>query len=268
MARRWEGDRFTRSPSSRQREKFSASRKNVPDPAPHSNQRVYDLALIHAQEGHILCGRKPAVRGFSSRNQQAPRARDLLAAVLAGATSSVRNAGMTYSGCWPNFTSRGTSCVWPHGAETKTVKSSILDICGAHCLFTEGSEGITHQFFVCERAVDFRGIEECDAAFDCRSNQHSDRSIASDQPISRYLSAIAKSSPFLVCEAFGQDEQDFLAAESWVKSSHRDRNFLCLNHFRKPCNHPNFRYQPPRGPSRTRGSPKACVHGGWFPWGP
>lgn len=138
------------------------------------------------------------------------------------------------------FTSRGTSCVWPHGAETKTVKSSILDICGAHCLFTEGSEGITHQFFVCERAVDFRGIEECDAAFNCRSNQHSDRSIASDQPISRYLSAIAKSSPFLVCEAFGQDEQDFLAAQSSVKSSHRDRNFLCLNHFRKPCNHPNF----------------------------
>jgi len=23
-----------------------------------------------------------------------------------------------------------------------------------------------------------------------------------------------------------------------------------------------------RGPSRTRGSPKACVHAGWFPWGP
>ena len=56
--------RFIPSPSSQQREKFSASRNNVPDPALHSNQRVYDLALIHAQEGHILCGRKPAVRGF------------------------------------------------------------------------------------------------------------------------------------------------------------------------------------------------------------
>jgi hypothetical protein len=75
----------------------------------------------------------------------------------------------------------------------------------------------------------------------------SDRSIASDQPISRYLSAIAKSSPFLVSEAFGQDEQDFLAAESSVKSSHRDRNFFSLNHFRKPFNHPNLSDCAPQG---------------------
>jgi hypothetical protein len=31
---------------------------------------------------------------------------------------------------------------------------------------TEGREGFAHEFFVCERAVNFSGIEEGDAAFD------------------------------------------------------------------------------------------------------
>jgi hypothetical protein len=62
--------RFTRSPSSRQREKFSASRENVPDPAPHSSQRVYDLALIHAQEGHILIVEGRTLAGDNHVGQQ------------------------------------------------------------------------------------------------------------------------------------------------------------------------------------------------------
>ena len=42
---------------------------------------------------------------------------------------------------------------------------------GYHDLPAEGSEGFAHEFFVCERAVGFSGIEECDAAFDGRANQ-------------------------------------------------------------------------------------------------
>ena len=33
-------------------------------------------------------------------------------------------------------------------------------------LVTERREGFAHQFFVGESAIDFSGIEECDAAFD------------------------------------------------------------------------------------------------------
>src|SRR5262245_14834630 len=40
------------------------------------------------------------------------------------------------------------------------------ELCGDHHSLTEGSEGFAHEFFVCERAVNFSGIEECDAAFD------------------------------------------------------------------------------------------------------
>src|SRR6266403_3921607 len=39
------------------------------------------------------------------------------------------------------------------------------ELCGDHHLLTERSEGFTHEFFVCVRAVDFRCIEECDPAF-------------------------------------------------------------------------------------------------------
>ena len=42
---------------------------------------------------------------------------------------------------------------------------------GDHHLLAEGSEGFAHEFFVRERAVDFGGIEECDAAFDGRPDQ-------------------------------------------------------------------------------------------------
>src|SRR6202035_5778565 len=42
---------------------------------------------------------------------------------------------------------------------------------GDHDLFTEGSEGFADEFFVCERSVDFGGVEEGDAAFDGGSNQ-------------------------------------------------------------------------------------------------
>ena len=40
-----------------------------------------------------------------------------------------------------------------------------------HHLIAEWSKRFAHQFFVCERTVDFSGVEECHAAFDCRSNQ-------------------------------------------------------------------------------------------------
>src|SRR5580693_4735414 len=42
---------------------------------------------------------------------------------------------------------------------------------GDHHLLTKGSEGFANKQFVRERAVDFGSIEECDAAFDCCSNQ-------------------------------------------------------------------------------------------------
>ena len=106
--------RFAHWPSSRQWGKFSASRKNLPHPAPHSKQHVFDLAVIRPRQGHILCDRNAAVGGFSSRNQQAPRAGELLAAVRAGATSSIRKAGMTYSGCWPNFIGEARAAFGPH----------------------------------------------------------------------------------------------------------------------------------------------------------
>src|SRR5436309_894896 len=36
---------------------------------------------------------------------------------------------------------------------------------GDHHLATNGREGFTHELFVGERAVDFSGVEECDATF-------------------------------------------------------------------------------------------------------
>jgi len=42
---------------------------------------------------------------------------------------------------------------------------------GDHNLLMEGSEGFAHEFFVRERAIDLRRIEERDAAFDGCSNQ-------------------------------------------------------------------------------------------------
>ena len=39
---------------------------------------------------------------------------------------------------------------------------------GDHHLLAEGSEGFAHEFFVRERAIDFGGVEERDAAFDGR----------------------------------------------------------------------------------------------------
>ena len=65
MARRWEGV-IGSSPHLRLSNGKNSLLQEITfqTPALHSNQGVYDLALIHAQEGHILCGRKPAVRGF------------------------------------------------------------------------------------------------------------------------------------------------------------------------------------------------------------
>ena len=42
---------------------------------------------------------------------------------------------------------------------------------GDHHLVTEGSQRFTDEFFVRERAVDFGGIEECDAALNGRAEQ-------------------------------------------------------------------------------------------------
>ena len=42
---------------------------------------------------------------------------------------------------------------------------------GDHHLLAEGSEGLAHEFFVRERAVDLGGVEERDAAFDGRPEQ-------------------------------------------------------------------------------------------------
>src|SRR5262249_16994143 len=43
---------------------------------------------------------------------------------------------------------------------------------GNHHLLAEGREGFAHQFFVCDRAIPLRRIEECDAAFDgCPENR-------------------------------------------------------------------------------------------------
>ena len=42
---------------------------------------------------------------------------------------------------------------------------------GDHHLVAEGRQGLAHQFFVGERTVHFRGVEEGDAAFDGRPNQ-------------------------------------------------------------------------------------------------
>src|SRR5262249_19684410 len=36
---------------------------------------------------------------------------------------------------------------------------------GDHHLIADGSEGFTHDFFVCEWAVGFSGVEKCDAMF-------------------------------------------------------------------------------------------------------
>ena len=44
-------------------------------------------------------------------------------------------------------------------------------LCGDGHLVTERSERFANEFLVRERAVDFGGIEEGDAAFDCRANQ-------------------------------------------------------------------------------------------------
>ncbi len=42
---------------------------------------------------------------------------------------------------------------------------------GNHHLLAEGSECLTYEFFVCERAVRFSRIEESDAAFDSCADQ-------------------------------------------------------------------------------------------------
>ena len=42
---------------------------------------------------------------------------------------------------------------------------------GYHHLPAEGGESFVYKFFVCVRAVNFSGIEERNAAFDCRPNQ-------------------------------------------------------------------------------------------------
>src|SRR5208283_566445 len=62
---------------------------------------------------------------------------------------------------------------------------------------TEGGKSFTHKLFVCERAINFGGIEKCDAAFNGRP----------DQPDSRLLidgGAVAKAQPHAT-QADGRD---------------------------------------------------------------
>ena len=40
-----------------------------------------------------------------------------------------------------------------------------------HDLFAERGQGFAHEFLVRERAIDFGGIEKCDATFHCGPNQ-------------------------------------------------------------------------------------------------
>src|ERR1022692_1498482 len=58
--------------------------------------------------------------------------------------------------------------VWPavqaHPTRRPVGTKFEPELRGGHHLSTERSEGFAHEFFVCERAVHFGGIEECDAA--------------------------------------------------------------------------------------------------------
>src|SRR5581483_11701108 len=60
------------------------------------------------------------------------------------------------------------------GAAVQASLLAVLDLeaefCGDCYLITKRRKRFAGEFFVGERTVDFRGVEECDAALDCRAN--------------------------------------------------------------------------------------------------
>src|SRR5262245_60785186 len=56
--------------------------------------------------------------------------------------------------------------IQPHPTRLSVGLKFESELRGYHHLPAEGGERFAHEFFVCERAVNFSGIEECDAAFD------------------------------------------------------------------------------------------------------
>src|SRR5262249_34066508 len=56
--------------------------------------------------------------------------------------------------------------IQPHPARLSVGLKFESELRGYHHLLTEGGEGFAHEFFVRERAVNFSGIEERNAAFD------------------------------------------------------------------------------------------------------
>ncbi len=96
--------------------------------------------------------------------------------------------------------------LWP------TIQPSLLacgriefepELGGDHHFPAERSESFAHEFFVRERAVDFGGIEECDAAFHGRANQR-------DHLLLVFRRAVAKAHP----HAAEPDGRDFQVAFS------------------------------------------------------
>ena len=94
---------------------------------------------------------------------------------------------------------------------------------GDHHLLAEGSERFAHQFFVGERAVDFRRIEEGDAAFDGCANQR-------DHLLLVCRRAVAKAH----AHAAEPDGRDFQVAVSKFAFLHFLQSFLLLNRSPKP----------------------------------
>src|SRR5262245_66471145 len=57
--------------------------------------------------------------------------------------------------------------IQPHPTRLSVGLKFETELGGDHHLLAEGGEGFAYEYFVCERAVNLGGIEECDAAFDC-----------------------------------------------------------------------------------------------------
>src|SRR5262245_13482103 len=56
--------------------------------------------------------------------------------------------------------------IQPHPSRLSVGLKFEPELGGDHHLLAEGSEGFAYELFVCERSVNFSGVEECDAAFD------------------------------------------------------------------------------------------------------
>jgi hypothetical protein len=57
-------------------------------------------------------------------------------------------------------------------AAPRSVRGDVeAEFCRDHHLIANGSERLTDEFLICERAVGFRRVEKGDAAIDCRAQQ-------------------------------------------------------------------------------------------------